>query len=83
MLRHGCRSPGARQEAANAPGYFSVETQKDLDGNPVGDTGFGVNNIYLNGSGHDDRMQTQDRMSEKRLRCAWQPFSLTVMRNIT
>ena len=29
--------------------YFSVETQKDLQGNPVGDTGFGVNNIYLNG----------------------------------
>jgi RHS repeat-associated protein len=29
--------------------YFSVETQKDLQGNPVGDSGFGVSNIYLSG----------------------------------
>jgi len=29
--------------------YFSVETVRELDGTPVGDTGFGVNNVYLNG----------------------------------
>ncbi len=38
-----------RVQLLNPSMYFSVETVRELDGTPVGDTGFGVNNVYLNG----------------------------------